>query len=137
MKILIDTNVIIDYVSEREPFTSAAKKIFALCLENKVEGFIAAHSIPDAYYILRKTFSDKERRAALLLVCRLTEVVGVDGGRLAAALNKENFRDFEDCLQDECAVACKADYIITRNVKDFSESKVKAISPEDFIKLAA
>ena len=122
------------FQSNREPFTSEAKKVFNLCIENKVEGFIAAHSIPDAYYILRKSFLDEERRAALLLVCRVVKIVGIDGEKVVSALNKAHFKDFEDCLQDECAAAIDADYIVTRNANDFGKSKVRAVSPLGFLK---
>ena len=54
MKVLIDTNVLIDYMTHREPFFDEAKKIIGLCAENKIKGYIAAHSITDSFYIMRK-----------------------------------------------------------------------------------
>lgn len=135
MRLLIDTNVLVDFVSKREPFTDSAEQIFALCLSGKESGFVAGQSIPDAFYILRKTLSETERRAALAGVCQVLSVVGVDNEVILKALKNVDFRDFEDCLQDECALVCKADYIITRNIKDFANSSVKAITPDDFLEL--
>lgn len=135
MKVLIDTNVIIDLIAVRDPFFRSAKSIFELCGQKKPEGYIAAHSLTNAYYILRKYRSDAERRSMLLKICEIVSVVGVDGSKVINALKRNEFPDFEDCLQDECAVECGADYIITRNVKDFSQSKVPPITAEDFIKL--
>lgn len=132
---LIDTNVIIDYAANREPFFGVADKIFDLCAGEKFEGYVAAHSIPDAFFIMRKDKSDEERRDILIEVCNILGVVGVGRDELMTALRKPEFKDFEDCLQAECALACNADYIITRNVKDFAESSVRAITPEEFLEL--
>ncbi|MDO4507099.1 MAG: hypothetical protein Q4B64_09130 [Spirochaetales bacterium] len=82
---------------------------------------------------MRKTHSDEERRNYLLSLFELFDVVSIDKNRLVAALENSNFKDFEDCLQDECAYAINADYIITRNAKDFESSIVKALTPEAFL----
>lgn len=132
---LIDTNLIIDYAAKRQPFFEAAYNVFYLCSNKIIEGYIAAHSIPDAFFIMRKERSDAERRNILIEVCNILEVVGIGKDKLLAALQKPEFKDFEDCLQAECAESCGADYIVTRNVKDFENSGVKAITPEDFLKM--
>jgi hypothetical protein len=69
----------------------------------------------------------------LMGVCRTMDVVGIDKSLLVSALTNENFDDIEDCLQAECAASVGADYIITRNTKDFIASPVPAITPEDFL----
>ena len=63
-----------------------------------------------------------------------SKVEGIDSFKILSALDNEDFSDFEDCLQEECAVAISADYIITRNAKDFALSRVPAILPNEFLK---
>ena len=64
-------------------------------------------------------------------------VAGIGHEQMFEALNRDNFKDFEDCLQDECAKELKADYIITRNIKDFAHSKIPAVTPEQFLEVIA
>ena len=134
-KVLIDTNILIDYISERKPFSESARSILLLCMNNKLEGGIAAHSIMNAFYILRKEFTITERREFLLDICTFLTVVGIDKSKIVSALEDTDFSDVEDCLQVECAKEFNAEYIITRNIKDFTESDIPAISPDDFLKI--
>lgn len=134
-KILIDTNVLIDYLLEREPFFEDAKDVILSCADGKVKGCIAAHSIPNMFFILRKDYSAKERREVLSNLCSIFDVEGIDKAKLLAGLTNEDFSDFEDCLQMECAKSYGADYIVTRNVSDYSTSEIKAIMPKDYLEL--
>lgn len=134
-KILIDTNVLIDYLLEREPFFEDAKEVILSCVEGNEKGCIAAHSIPNMFFILRKDYNKKERREILSNLCSIFDVEGIDKEKLLAGLSNEDFSDFEDCLQMECAKSYGADYIVTRNVSDYSTSEVKAIEPKDYLKL--
>ncbi len=76
----------------------------------------------------------EERRHVLKDICQIVQVEDIDFVKILSALNNEEFHDFEDCLQEECAIAVSADFIITRNLKDFSASRVPTISPDEFIK---
>ena len=131
--VLIDTNIFIDVLQDRIPFTDNSQAVIGLVTQKKIKGAVAAHSITNLWYILRKTHSDEERRNYLLSLFELFDVVSIDKNRLVAALENSNFKDFEDCLQDECAYGINADYIITRNAKDFESSMVKALTPEEFL----
>lgn len=133
MKILVDTNVVIDALIGRQPYFDNTDKIIKLCADKKVQGYLAAHSIPNLFYILRKSMSLEERRHVLLQLCDIFIVEGIDSVKIITAIENRSFLDFEDCLQDECAISVGADYIVTRNVKDFTYAKVKAILPEDFL----
>ncbi len=134
MNVLIDTNILLDFIQHRENF-SDSEIIIKLCASGDINGFMAAHSVPNMFYILRKNFTDEERREILLSLVELIPVASIDQTKIIAALNQKTFFDFEDCLQAECAKVAKADYIITRNVKDYEESKVKAVTAADFLKL--
>lgn len=133
MRILIYTNVILDYLVKREPYYEDANKIFTLCVETGLQGAIAAHSVTNCFYILRSTYSVKERRELLINICNLVDIVGVNKNIVLSALSNETFEDFEDSVQSECASDFGADYIVTRNIKDFAHSGVPAILPEDLL----
>ena len=135
MKVLLDTNVLIDYMVSREPFTSDARNIILLCKNKEADGYLAAHSIMNTFFILRHDYSVSDRRSMLLDFCKFLTVEGIDQKKIIASLENEDFYDVEDCLQTECAINCGADYIVTRNVKDFQNSSVPAILPNDFLKL--
>jgi len=135
MKVMIDTNVLLDYVSERQPFVIDSSKVIKLCIDDVIDGCISVHTVTNLFYILRKEISVQKRRELFLDLCRVFTVVGIDSLKLETALNNDAFDDLEDCLQDECAKEFKADYTITRNMKHFDNSSVKAIEPKDFVKI--
>lgn len=132
MIVLIDTNVLIDYLETREPYFEDAYHVLLLCAEEKVEGYAAFHSIPNIFYIMRKTHDTESRREMLSEICRILSVTGASHEKVVDAVNREDFPDFEDCLQVQCAKEIKADYIITRNVSDYVCSDVKAVTPKEF-----
>ena len=134
MVILVDTNIIIDALANREPYADNAKKILEKCAAREVTGILAAHSIPNMFYIFRKNFSQDERRFLLKNLCNIFKISDLNAKKILAALENEKFVDFEDCLQEECAVESMADYIVTRNPADFVNSRVKVILPEEFLK---
>lgn len=135
LRILVDTNVFLDYLLCREPYDKAARAIIIACKQKQVSGCIAAHSISNMFFILRKEFSIEERRSLLLNLCELFAVEGIDKAKILEALADERFPDFEDCLQKECAKAFRADYIVTRNCDDFRGSRIPSIEPEEFCKM--
>ncbi len=94
---------------------------------------MAAHSIPNMFYVLRKSMSDENRREALKSLCQIVKIEGIDSFKIFSAIERKEFGDLEDCLQEECSVSIGADYIVTRNVKDFTTSRVPAILPNDFL----
>ena len=135
MEVLIDTNVIMDFLMKREPYAEDAIQIVELCREKKLKGYVAAHTVPTLFYILRKDFSIPQRRELLNALCRVFEISEINREKILAALENEKFEDFEDCLQEECAVDAVADYIVTRNPKDFSGSRVQVISPSELLEM--
>ena len=115
MKILIDTNVILDVLMERKPFAENAAKIFKLCEVKKIAGYISALSVPNIVYIMRKEL-DAEKISEILRQLSLIF----------------SFVDLK-ALQSVAAGRIHADYIVTRNVKDFNGSKVMAVKPEELL----
>ena len=134
IRVLLDTNVLLDYILMREPYFEYAQKIVSLCTDGSIQGCIAAHSIPNMFFILWKDFSFAERRELLIGICAIFDIEGIDKNKLVESLNNEKFSDFEDCIQMECAKEYGAHYIVTRNVADYEFSDIIAIEPKDFIK---
>lgn len=135
IRILLDTNILLDYILTREPFYDNAKKIILACINGTVKACIAAHSIFNMFFILRREYESKERRKLLLNICKIFDIEGIDKEKLISGLENDDFFDFEDCLQMECARAYEAKYIVTRNVSDYDNSVIQAILPEDFLKI--
>lgn len=134
MLVLIDANIVLDILEKREPFYRASNDVLSLCASKKVNGFIALHSISNIFYILRKHYSVENRRRLLLGITDFLNIANIDHENVRHALERKDFLDFEDCLQDECAVQNNVDYIITRNIDDFSYSTIPAMTPTDFLK---
>lgn len=133
MLVLIDTNVILDMLEKREPFYESSNNVLSLCASKKIKGYIALHFISNIFYILRKNYSAENRRHLLLGILKFLQVANASHENVRHALERNDFTDFEDCLQDECAIQSHADYIITRNTPDFSNSNIPAITPSDFL----
>ena len=132
MKVLIDTNVILDVLCNREEFVKDSEKIFKLCEVKKINGYISALSVPNIVYIMRKELDaekTKDLLDKLLLIFQVVDLKSEDLKKAAAI----DFKDYEDALQSVCASRVKADFIITRNIKDFTNSKVTAIKPSELL----
>ena len=132
-RILIDTNILLDYLLTREPFYEVAKEVVRTCTEGDTKGCIAAHSITNMFFILRKDYDAEERREMLINLCTIFDVEGIAKNKLLVGLQNVDFADFEDCLQTECAKAYGAEYIVTRNIADYNASEITAILPKDFL----
>ena len=135
MKVLIDTNIIMDEILVREPFYNDSHTVIQMCADEKIQGFLAAHTITNLFYMLRKEIPIKKRREILLGLLEFLFVESIDIEKLIRALSNENFKDFEDCLQVECAAEVNADYIITRNKIDFAGSEIPILTPAEFCNL--
>lgn len=135
MLILIDTNVLLDVIARREPYIIFSEKVIDLCRQEIINGAIAGHSVLNAMYVLRKNFTLAERKEIFLSLCEFLYVESIDFGKIIQALKNDDFSDFEDCLQMQCALSLRADYIVTRNVKDFAASEIPAVTPEEFFNI--
>lgn len=133
MKLLIDTNIILDFLQKREPYYEDASAIFQLSVDNEVIECVTASSITDIYYLVNKEFKDvkktKERIQDLLELITILDVTNKD---IHDAIRSE-WKDFEDSLQYIVALHNSVDAIITRNTKDFSESSIPIYSPKEFL----
>lgn len=135
MKILVDTNVVIDVLTGRKPWNESAEKIFLLGANHIMDMYITASSATEIYYIIRKHLHDiqaaKQVMGKLYSLMGILEVTGTDCvGAIASPIT-----DYEDAVVEKVASRKDMDYIVTRNIKDYQNGSVKAILPDDFISL--
>ncbi|MEH2254592.1 type II toxin-antitoxin system VapC family toxin [Nostoc sp.] len=119
MKILLDSNIIVDDALEREPFLEASEQVLVLVEQGQVEGYISASTFSDLYYIIRRARGRDWTLTYLRQLVNFCRVTTVDSTTINMALNV-NFRDFEDAIQYSTAVLNHLDAIITRKEKRFS-----------------
>ena len=130
MKILIDTNVILDVLCNRKEFVEDSLKVFKYCEANQITGYISALSIPNIVYIMRKELDNERIKEILTTLTTIFNVVDLRQNDLIKAADLD-FSDYEDALQCVCASRVKANYIVTRNIKDFKNSSIPAIKPTE------
>ncbi len=133
--VFLDTNVIIDFLADRSPFSEYSAILFQLAKEKKIKVSVSAISFNNTYYILRKVTSHKK---ALSLISEIEELVGIQetNGKIIRKAIKSNFNDFEDAIQYFSALEIGTiDIITTRDLKDFKRSELPVLSPETTVKL--
>lgn len=132
MKVLIDTNIILDVFCKRPDFYEDSAKVFKLCEVKRISGVISALSIPNIMYILRKELDAKKTKEILDNLSLIFSIADLKADDLKKAADM-GFKDYEDAVQSACAARIKANYIITRNIGDFTMSKVAAIKPIELL----
>jgi len=135
MKVLIDTNIIIDIFAKREPFVHDSYKVIQLGLEGVLETIMSAGSVTDVYYIIRKYSQDASAaRENIFLLSNIIKICSTTPDDITNALILF-LPDFEDAVIASIAKREKAEYIITRNEDDFENSPIPAISPAELLKI--
>lgn len=131
--IFLDTNVLIDFLADRKPFSLEAAKLFNYSFKKKISIYVAAVSYNNIYYILRQSCSHLETIKILNELQEWTEVVDVSKEVIRKSLKSE-FKDFEDSIQYNCAKAIgKIDCIVTRDTKDFKTSSLPVLTPKEAV----
>ncbi len=131
-KVFIDTNIILDLLAKRKEFVDC-KKIFSLADNNEIELFISTLSIANSHYILYDMMKIKNAKEIIGKFKVLVNTVSLTDKITELALNDSTFKDFEDGIQYYSAVESKCDIIITRNTKDFKNSKLPVMKPKEFL----
>ncbi|HAK11696.1 MAG TPA: PIN domain nuclease [Chitinophagaceae bacterium] len=130
-KVFVDTNILVDLLADRKPFSKYAVEIFNASENKKVKLYTSSHSIATTYYLLKKFLDDKALRKTLLGLLEYVSVIPVDTEVLSKGLRSKH-KDFEDAIQINCASSIdKAYCIVTRNVKDFKASELLVLSPDE------
>ncbi|MBR0167613.1 MAG: PIN domain-containing protein [Synergistaceae bacterium] len=137
MNILVDTNVIITYRTERDDkYKESSIQVMKMCADKIIEGYVAFHSMSIIWYSSGRMKQPEEiRREWLDRVCKVLTTASAKHEAVVEAVHNTEFRDFEDNLQDICAQSINADYIVTVNTKDYEHSKVKAVTPIELVQI--
>jgi predicted nucleic acid-binding protein len=132
VKILIDTNIVLDLILEREPFVENAIALFEQIEQGRLKGYIAATTITNIFYIIRKM---QGREVAIAAIDRLLigiQFCAVDRQTVETAISL-GLKDFEDSIQLACATLNQLDGIVTRDRKDFIGSNLPVYSPTELL----
>ena len=133
-RVLLDTDVILDFFFDREPFSENASKILSLCESKEIIGFVTPVIISNVYYLLRQTAKHEKVIEKLTLLISLLEVLIIDKRVIIEALSS-GFKDFEDALQNYSAEQNnEVDIIITRNIKDYKTGRLSVMLPDNYLK---
>jgi predicted nucleic acid-binding protein len=133
-KVLIDLNVVLDVLQRREPFYDMSAGVLASAETGMVEGWVAAHSLTTLFYLLARYQSAEQARVALTDLLTFLSVAAVDHVVIEQALNLP-YADFEDAVQMMAAVRSGVQYLVTRNVRDFSKGPLPVIQPAELLAL--
>lgn len=132
MKVMLDLNILLDVLQNRKPFYSASSIILSKVMTHELEGFLPAHALTTIFYVLRKFSGIEKANEVLDWLLKNFEIAPVNKSLLSRA-REFLIADFEDGVVASLAESTKCDYIITRNVIDFKESPIPAITPFDFL----
>jgi predicted nucleic acid-binding protein len=131
IKAFLDTNVLIDLIADRKPFSKHVIEIFQSAEENKIQLFTSSHSIATSHYLLKKYVEEKKLREILFNLMEFLDVIPVDADVLKKGLRSRH-KDFEDAVQMVCASSVAGmNFIVTRNTKDFKTSEIAVLTPDE------
>lgn len=136
MRILVDTNVVLDVVLARKPWVAEATDLLDRAARRELDGFVAAHSVTTVFYVVER---ERDRRTALTAIGDLLSVVGVAEVGSADFQRALTFglKDFEDAVQVAASLRIGADFLVTRNAKDYKDAPVSVKAPGELLALLA
>jgi len=134
IKVLFDLNVILDVLQEREPFYEISAQLLAHAETGKIQGFVAPHSLTTLFYLIQKDKSSAHAKVTITNLLQILKIATIDQSTIEQSLSL-SYKDFEDAVQMMSAVQCKADYLVTRNVKDFQPAPLSVIQPSELLAL--
>jgi len=130
--ILVDLNIILDYLGDRSGCEKAGE-LFAKCFQKQIKGYVCAHEITTLSYFLEKTCKSRSKNIKIITrIMQLFDVIEINKTVLEKSL-QSHITDFEDAVLVESAKLKRVDCIITRNIKDFKNSPLPAILPEEYL----
>ena len=132
MKIWLDTNVILDVLCDRKEFAEASGNVWKQCEVHNIDGYVSSLSILNIAYIMRKELTQEKISDIIKQLSMIFKVVDLKADDIAKAADL-SFTDYEDAVQSVGAARIKAQYIVTRNIKDYKDSKVPAIKPSELL----
>jgi len=132
LRVIVDTNVVLDVLLNREPFVKAAVEVFCLVEESRIDAFLCATTITTIDYLLNHSLPTSKARNALRKLISLFEIATVNRSVIERALDSK-IKDFEDAVLAEAGQMAGVDSIVTRNTKDFVRSNLKVFDPNEIL----
>lgn len=132
MRLLIDANIILDVLQKREPHYTDSSIVWKICETGQAEGFISSLTVANLVYVMRKELDVEQIEDVITRLKLIFHIADFTGSDLTKAAEMK-WSDFEDAIQSAIAERIQADFIITRNVRDYLKSKVMAFTPSEFI----
>lgn len=132
MRVLVDTDVLLDVALDRRPHVRAAMGLLDLLERRDATGFIAWHTAANFYYLVRPKRGKNDARSMLLDLVAFVAIAPTTTESLLQA-GRLQMRDFEDAMQVAAGLACRADVVATRNVRDFADAPIRALTPADLL----
>lgn len=132
-KLFVDTNIVIDLLSRREPYFEEAAELFSLADKKQIELSVSSLTIANSSYALLRQLDSNKAKSVLRKLRLILKVLPLDDKIIGLALNDETFSDFEDGLQYFTAIEDEQELIITRNLKDFKNSILPTMTAKQFI----
>ena len=132
-KIFVDTNIVIDLLSRREPFFEEAASLFSLADKKQIELTVSSLTIANVSYALLRQMESNNAKSILRKLRLIVSILSLDDKIIGLALNDNTFSDFEDGLQYFTAIENEQELIITKNLKDFKNSKLPVMTARQFI----
>ncbi len=128
IRVLFDTNILLDVLLDRQPFVGASQELWAAIEERKAEAFISAHAVTTIHYFLAKAVGNARAKRSLGAILSVFQAAAIDGSVVQSALQAGD-SDFEYAVSAAAAHSQHCDYIVTRNLKGFRKSPVPAVTP--------
>ena len=132
MRVLVDTNILLDVLLERRPFFTASAGVLGLIERNRIAGLLGATTVTTLDYLLTQALPRPAARQAIRTLLALFEVAPVNRAVLEEALDS-GLADFEDAVLEQAARLAGADAIVTRNPKDFRRAALKVLEPDELL----
>jgi len=129
MKVFLDTNIVVDVVTQREPQSKSSSALLTLAEKGVIDGFVSAITFNNLYYIARKEVGAAKAMQAIAVLRDICKVVALDGKIIGKAIDS-GIADFEDAIQFFSAMQIQADYLVTRNPRHFPQDYVPVMTPE-------
>jgi len=134
MKVLIDSNVVLDILLKNTGLYTGSMAVFAHAEKNLINGYISASAVTDIFYISKKRHGKEIALKSIKKILQVFQPATVTGDDIFKALDLD-WSDFEDAVQYVVGESFALDYIVTRNISDFSKGKIPAVTPEHFINI--
>ena len=134
-KVLVDSNIFVDFMFRRMPFYNDSEKVISLIENKKVKGYVTTSMLMDLHYIFKRlSHSNANADLAIQEILKVFDCIDISKKDIVSTLENRHY-DFEDSVIEKCANRTGIDYIVTRNIDDFENTKTKIVSPTEFLNI--